>query len=322
MPPETRVLIASDREDSIRAILEPRFPDVPLRFAQDVETAKAIARDFAPTIVLASPGDPVPKDELIQLLDLKDVTWFSNCGAGVEHLGKWDTASKTVTNAAGVNAAYLAQYTISALITAHLKFPLYARQQRQKIWDRVEWKALHDSTLCVVGLGNVGRAVAAEAKHFGLTVKGTRGSPRPTDNVDHVYGPGDLHAALADADLVAVHAAHLPETTGLIDDAAFAAMKDGVILLNAARGPVVDAAALIRALDSGKVETAILDVTDPEPPPADDPVWSHERIILTPHMADSVSIWRENMVRAFADNLERWMKDEDLVNVVDPIRGY
>lgn len=319
---ETRLLIAADREESIRSILEPRFPNVPLCFIQDPETADDVARDFAPTVVLGSPGDPLAKKDLIHLLNLDTVTWFSNCGAGVEHLGKWDPAAKTVTNAAGVNAAYLAQYTISALITAHLKFPLYARQQRQKIWDRVEWKALHDSTLCIVGLGNVGRAVAAEAKHFGLTVKGTRGTARATDNVDHVFGPDDLHAALADADLVTVHAAHLPETTGLIDDDAFAAMKDGVILLNAARGPVVDTAALIRALDSGKVETAILDVTDPEPPPADDPVWSHERIVLTPHMADSVSIWRENMVRAFADNLERWLVGEPLVNVVDPIRGY
>jgi phosphoglycerate dehydrogenase-like enzyme len=322
MTRETRLLIASDREEAFRPLLEPRFPNVPMRFIADASQAAAVAADFAPTVVLGAPGEPVPKDELIHLLNHDTVEWFSNCGAGVEHLGKWDPAMKTVTNAAGVNAAYLAQYTISALITAHLKFPLYARQQRAKVWERVEWKALHDTTICIVGLGNVGRAVADQAKHFGMLVKGTRGTRRPTPNVDHVFGPDQLREALTDADLVSIHAAHLPETTGLIDDDAFAVMKDGVILLNAARGPVVDTSALIRALDAGKVETAILDVTDPEPPPPDDPVWSHERIILTPHMADSVSIWRENMVRAFADNLERWIAGEELVNVVDPARGY
>lgn len=322
MSDETRVLILTAIPDRLRPIFEPRFADIAIRFLDDPAAVESALDSFRPTVIFGYPGEPVPKARFPKLAACPSVRWISNAGAGVEHLGPWDPNTLTVTNASGVNARFLAQYTIMAHMAANIGLPRYARQQREKLWLRHEWKPFDGRRFCVVGLGNIGRAVAAHAKYFGMHVTGTRGTAQPTANVDEVFGADGLLDALSGADFVSVHAAQTPETTGMIDDAAFEAMADGAIFLNAARGPVTDEAALLRALDRGKVSTAILDVFGTEPLPPESPFWEREDVIITPHMADSVQDWEGNMARAFADNLERYLKGAPLTNIVDPAKGY
>lgn len=322
MPDDTRVLIVTAIPETLRPLFAERFPDLALRIVDDPADLDDVLAEFAPTVVFAYPGEPLPKTAFPKLAACPSVRWISNAGAGVEHLGPWDPAALTVTNASGVNARFLAQYTIMAHMAANIGLPRYARQQRQKLWQRHEWKPFDDRRFCVVGLGNIGRAVAAHAKYFGMYVTGTRGTARPTEHVDEVYGADGLLQALAGAEFVSVHAAQTPETEGLMNDAAFDAMADGAIFLNAARGPVTDEAALLRALDRGKVSTAILDVFGTEPLPPESPFWEREDVIVTPHMADSIQGWDLNMARAFADNLARHLNGEPLTNIVDPGRGY
>jgi phosphoglycerate dehydrogenase-like enzyme len=322
MADDTRVLILTAIPERLGPLFEDRFPDLPIRLVDDPAAVDRALSDFAPTVIFAYPGEPVPKTQFPKLAGCPSVRWISNAGAGVEHLGPWDPAALTVTNASGVNARFLAQYTIMAHMAANIGLPRYARQQREKVWQRHEWKPFDGRRFCVVGLGNIGRAVAAHAKYFGMYVTGTRGTAQPTEHVDEVYGADGLLDALDGAEFVSVHAAQTPETTGLMNDDAFDAMADGAIFLNAARGPVTDEAALLRALDRGKVSTAILDVFGTEPLPPDSPFWDREDVIITPHMADSVQDWEGNMARAFADNLERHLKGDPLTNIVDPSKGY
>jgi len=322
MTREARVLVVAKNSDTQMPIFEGRFDGIPIRFARSEAEVNEALQEFRPTVALCHHDGAMAKQGHLAVLNSPDLAWLSNGGAGVEHLGKWDPEAKIVTNASGVNARYLAEFTIAAHMAANVGLMHYQNQQRRHVWEQVFWTPFQDRRFCVVGLGNVGRAVAAEAKRLGMHVVGTRGTARPMDGIDEVFGPDGLHQALNGSDFVSVHAAQTPETTGLIDDAAFAAMPDGVIFLNAARGPVVDTAALIRALDSGKIGTAILDVFDKEPLQEDSPLWDYENVLITPHIADSVTIWEETITTAFADNLERWLAGEDLTNIVNPDLGY
>lgn len=322
MTSDHRVLVITSVPDQIGPHIIERFPDLAIHIEDDAEKVPAILDSFHPSVVFAIAGEPFPKNRFPELLGHPSVKWLSNGGAGVEHLGNWDPAVKTVTNAAGVNAPFLAQFTITAHMSANIGMPRYARQQRARLWERHEWPPLTDRKFCVVGLGSIGRLVAKHAKYFGMHTVGTRNTARPTDHVDTVYGSDDLLMALDGAAFVSVHCASTPETAGILDEAAFGAMADGVIFLNASRGAVVDEDALLRALDRGKIGTAILDVFQTEPLPRDNPLWDHENVIVTPHMADSISGWEVNLSRAFGDNLDRWIAGAPLESVVDPARGY
>ena len=322
MTREARVLVVAKNSDTQMQIFEGRFDGTPIRFARSETEVNAALEEFRPTVALCHHDGAMAKQGHLAVLNSPDLAWLSNGGAGVEHLGKWDPEAKIVTNASGVNARYLAEFSIAAHMAANVGLMRYQNQQRRHKWEQVYWTPFQDRRFCVVGLGNVGRAVAAEAKRLGMHVVGTRGTARPMEGIDEVFGPDGLHQALSDSDFVSVHAAQTPETTGLIDDAAFAAMPDGVIFLNAARGPVVDTAALIRALDSGKIGTAILDVFQTEPLPKDHPLWAYDNVIVTPHVADTVLDWEANMTRAFCDNLDRWLKGDPLESLVDPDKGY
>jgi D-2-hydroxyacid dehydrogenase (NADP+) len=127
---------------------------------------------------------------------------------------------------------------------------------------------------------------------------------------------------VADCDFVCVHAALTETSRHMVGDAVFRAMKPGVHFLNAARGPVVDEAALIQALEAGGIASATLDVFETEPLPETSPLWSFENVVVTPHIADLVDDWYRRMAVAFCDNLERALKGEVLSNIVDPARGY
>ena len=137
--------------------------------------------------------------------------------------------------------------------------------------------------------------------------------------VDELFGPGDLYAALGRADYVSLHVRANDETRHLIGAEALAAMKHGAVLINTARGLVVDESALVEALARGHLGGAYLDVFETEPLPGSSPLWDMENVLLTPHAGDNIHGWpRKFVVRLFADNLERWLAGEALVNVVRP----
>lgn len=319
---DTRLLIAFSEAESFLDLFQERFPELPLRLVHDDGDVDAALAEFHPTVAFATPYGNIGRQSLRRILNWPTVRWFSNGGAGVEHLLPWSMAKKRVTNAAGVNAAYLGEYTITAIQMANIGFPRYAACQRRREWRPQPWVSLAGRKLAVLGLGRVGREVARRGAELGMVVSGVRARPQPTPHVAEVFGPDDLAKAAADADVVSVHAAMTAETRGLVGAPVFAAMRPGGIFLNLARGPVVDEAALIAALECGQVGTAILDVFAEEPLPPEHPFWAMENVIITPHMADMVSDWQRRLAVAFCANLERWIAGGELENIVDPERGY
>ena len=228
----------------------------------------------------------------------------------------------TVTNAAGVAADMMAEYVLGGLLHFTLDVPGLEADRADRRWASRSLTPLAGRTLLVIGLGHTGRAVAARAKAFGMTVIGTRARPRPTDHVDEVFADSELSSLWQSADAIVVCAPLLSSTRGLLDDAAFAAMNDGVLLVDVSRGGLVDAAALMRALRAGKVSGAVLDVFETEPLPSQHPLWCMDNVLLSPHCSSVFDGWEVDSTRLFAENLSRFLADEPLNNVVDPARGY
>ncbi len=188
-----------------------------------------------------------------------------------------------------------ADLTMALLLAAARRLPeaqAQVREGRWRDWDPAGLLGLElrGAALAIVGAGRIGRAVRERAAAFGMSVE--------------LVGRGDdLHAALGRADVVSVHAPLTPETDGLMDRAAFAAMKRGAILVNTARGRLVDQLALAEALHSGHLRAAALDVTEPEPLPADDPLLSAPNLIVLPHIGSATGRARAAMGERAARNL-------------------
>ena len=249
--------------------------------------------------------------------------WIANGGAGTDHYGTWDTSKITVTNAAGVAADMMAEYIMGGFLHFTLDIPGLQRDRANTVWSATRMVVpLRGKTLVIVGLGHTGRALALKAKAFGMKVLGTRAHPQPTDNVDEVHGAGDLDGLLPRADFVAVCAPLVGSTHKLLGECEIAALKTGAVLADVSRGGVVDQTALLRALEIGQLAGAVLDVFEVEPLPQDNPLWQADNLILSPHCSSVYADWSRASFDLFLDNLDRWMEDAPLRNVVDPELGY
>jgi Phosphoglycerate dehydrogenase and related dehydrogenases len=191
----------------------------------------------------------------------------------------------------------------------------------RRAWDRTlvapKARPLEGSTLAIVGYGHIGRELARRARAFDMRVIAVARNPQPDPLLDQALPLASLHAALRQADFVAVCVALTPETTHLLDDAAFAACKPGALVVNVARGPVLDQPALVRALQSGHLGGAGVDVSDPEPLPPDDPLWDCPNLIVSPHFAGSGSPRSiARLAEGVADNLQRLIAGQPLQHVV------
>ena len=200
------------------------------------------------------------------------------------------------------------------------------RQQLERVWQRdtllSELEIIAGKTLCVVGLGSIGRRCAMLGKAHEMRVIGVRNHPQATPYVERVYGPGKIREALSQADVVMVVLPSTAHTRNLIGHREFAAMSKGVFFLNGGRGQTVDTDALVEALSNGTVKGAGLDVVDPEPLPSSHPLWEMPDVIITPHISCWFPRYQESATHIFLDNLRRYVKNEPLRFVVDRNRGY
>ena len=223
----------------------------------------------------------------------------------------------------GVGAPTMAQYAIAAMLHFSLGLPHFAREQRQRHWDLSgKVGSVEGRTLVILGLGKTGQATARLAKALGMRVLGVRANPAPTPDVDRVFAMGELHERAAGSRfpvrLPAADRGH-PRPDGC---AAFHRLKPGAVLIDVSRGGIMRQAALIEALQSGRLAGAALDVFETEPLPPDNPLWGMANVILTPHCSSVYDGWDRRSMDMFCDNLDRWRRGLPLENVVDPARGY
>jgi len=229
-----------------------------------------------------------------------------------------------VTNSR-IHAVQISEHLFGMLLVlAHRLHWAYARQLHRR-WDSPSLEeiwSLPGKTLCVLGLGTIGRRCAALGAAFGMRVVGLRRRPEPLDGVEHVFGPEQLDDALRQGQVIMNLLPGTEQTAAMIGPAQFEAMPDGCVFLNAGRGSTVDTDALVAALRSGKVAAAGLDVLDPEPLPEDHPLWRMPNVILTAHYAGAICDYFQQTERLFLDNLRRFLAAQPLVGLVDKSAGY
>src|SRR5439155_612029 len=213
-----------------------------------------------------------------------------------------------IARAPGVFGPWMAEYVIGWCAWITQRIETYREAQRQRRWlDHVLPDRLLGKTLTIVGLGDIGRAIARAARAFGMRVVGVSRSGRRVREAERVFKVGELARALADADFVVVLLPLTPETLGLIGADALAAMKPTAWLLNIARGAVVDEAALLEALEHRRIAGAILDVFATEPLPPHHRLWRTDNVVITPHIAGPST--PEEIAPVFNDNLARYHAD-------------
>ncbi len=267
-----------------------------------------------------------------QLAHAKKLKWIHSTAAGVAQLmyPELRDSGILVTNPSGIFSVPMAEHSMGLLIALVRNFPDSVRQQdrarwsQQELWDKPNHLTeLNGQLLLIVGFGSIGRELARRAKSFDMRIWGVSRSGRSdTSLAEKIVPATELREALPQADFVVVSAPETLETRHLIGAKEIALMKPTARLINVARGSLVDQAALLAALQSGKLAGAALDVTDPEPPTSEDPIWTAPNLFLTPHTsAISDRLWiRQSAL--LLELLERWFDGRELFNQVDLRRGY
>ncbi|MDB5947710.1 MAG: Phosphoglycerate dehydrogenase [Ramlibacter sp.] len=288
-----------------------------------------------PELLVAMPGAQgvvlydAPQTEARQVIDAlqapgQTVRWLHFLSAGREGFDAVGfPAGVAVTYAAGGAAPAVAEHAMALLLALGRRVPDVLSQQAQRKWDRVPpaskaW-SLEGKTMAIVGFGHIGQELARRARPFGARVVGLSRAGKADPLLDEARPLSQLHEVLAGADVVMVSIALTAQTRHLIDGAALAALKPGGYLVNVSRGGLVDQQALAGALTSGKLAGAGVDVTDPEPLPADDPLWACPNLILSPHFAGSGSpATLARLANGAAENARRLQAGEPLLHQVAP----
>jgi phosphoglycerate dehydrogenase-like enzyme len=308
-----------------------RFGRVPilaaLKAMDDVEVLEAETVDqlvsFIPKASVLAMTDPSAADgaRIAAALRAPDnkVAWIQALSAGFDGLMRHDLPpSLAITAQGGAVGPPVAEHAIGMLLGLSRGLFEIGIRSRAQDWDRVldpPIAALEGRTAAIIGFGNIGREVARRLRAFDMRIVAvSRGAPEDGLADDHMP-LSDLHAALAQADTVIVTIALADGTRHLFDTAAFAACKPGALLINVARGEIVDQAALKEALDSGRLGGAAIDVTTPEPLPADDPLWQAPRLIVSPHTAGAGSpLAAKRIAGLLTENLRRFGAGEALLH--------
>ena len=269
----------------------------------------------------------IPVDELLD--GAPSLKWIQNEGAGVDHLltGRLRTNDVVVTNTGGVHAVPIAEHVLGLIFAFARQFPDLGRAQAKHQWwrpARGKIFELQGQTLAVIGLGRIGLTLAQKAHGLGLRILGVRRNPKGElpSFVERVYPIDQINDALAQADHVAICLPLTPATHGLFDDTRFSQLRAGSYIYNIGRGGIIDQAALLRALESGRLAGAGLDVTSPEPLPAESPLWADPRIIITNHTSGDSSKNADRILEVVRDNIARSLRGDPLRNVVDKREGY
>jgi phosphoglycerate dehydrogenase-like enzyme len=234
-------------------------------------------------------------------------------------LGETDVV---VTTASGIYSGPLAEFVLMAMLQHAKELDHLRRDKAGKVWRQGAVGTLENKTLCVIGMGSIGRAIAERARPFGMRIVGVKRTVREDDeaweDADELYPTAELSSALGEADYVVATLPGTPETRRLLDAGAIAAIKQGAYFANVGRGSVVDEAALVEALESGRLSGAALDVFEVEPLPGESPLWELDNVIVSAHTTDVVpDLINTAQTDLFCENLRRYLAGEDLLNVLD-----
>jgi len=256
------------------------------------------------------------------------VRWVHSRAAGLDNLlfPELVESPAPLTNGSGVFSQPLGEFALGAILYFAKDFRRMIRNQEAGRWEQFDMPAIAGQTVGIVGYGDIGRAVATRVRAMGMRILAVKRHGPPLYNVDplvnQIYSPEHRRDMIALCDYIVMAAPLTPETRGMIGDPEFAVMKPEAVVINVGRGPVIDEAAMVRALSERRIKGAGLDVFDQEPLPAGHPFYRLDNVLLSPHCADHTPDWLELAMQFFIDQFGRFSKGEPLVNVVNKKLGY
>lgn len=259
----------------------------------------------------------------------KCVRWVHSLSAGVDGVLFPELIDSQVplTNARGVYKRALAEFAILGVLFHFKKLRRLIDSQRARRWDTFHVRRADGRVMGIVGYGEVGRECALLAKGLGMKIYAVRRHPERSANdsvLDRIFAQVQLQEMLAQIDVLVCAAPLTADSRHMIGARQFEAMKPTAIVINVGRGPVIDEVALVRALQSGQIAGASLDVFEQEPLPESSPLWNMDNVLISPHCTDRTEDpdWLESSVSAFVANFQRYLRGEALENVVDKNAGY
>ncbi len=253
------------------------------------------------------------------VLDTRSIGVLQTFNAGLDHPAYAKVAARGVRICnSSAQAVAISEYVVAEVL-AHFP-PIEQRRKLQAAseWQRTPFREIARTNWLILGFGPIGQRVAHLAKAFGATTTVVRRSPATSDTVDRAGTLADLPTYLPDADVIVIACPLNEQTRGMADERFFAAVKPGAVLVNIARGAIIDDAALTSALDSERLAAAVLDVFREEPLPSENPLWRHPKIRVTAHTSFSGSGTRARWDDLFVDNIQRFVRGEPLANEVAP----
>lgn len=273
-------------------------------------------------------GGHISKDDLKKAKNLK---WIQSSSAGIDNLLFEELLNSDIiiTTASGVHPKPIAEHVFALLLSWTRRINIALRGKFERKWNRdeIKWcEELTGKTMGIIGYGKIGQEIGRIAKSFGMKVIGVKRDINQKDDMvflpDELFSYKDLHEVLRRSDIIVLVLPLTSETKDLIGEEEFKVMKKDAIFINVGRGKTVKEDALVKALENGQIQCALLDVFYEEPLPEESPLWNLENVIITPHIAGMTPYYDDRLVEIFIHNLKNYPEVSRMLNVVDKSLGY
>jgi len=293
-----------------------RLPGRELRGFEDEADFAARVEEIEVLLALRPPRGHWARAERLKLIQIS--------GAGVDALLPAPDLPPEVlvANGRGISGSTMAEYALAWMLHFARRVPRNQEQQTRREWRLYASSMLEGATCGILGMGAIGEAVAARARAFGMRVLATQRTAKPSPHADELLGMDGTGRVLAESDHAVVILPLTGETRGLLDEAMLARLRPEAVLVNMARGGIVDETALARMLREGRLRGAVLDVFEEEPLPEASPLWDVPNLVVTPHVAGFRRDYLERVFEIFAENVLRLEAGRPLRNAIDRARGY
>jgi phosphoglycerate dehydrogenase-like enzyme len=318
------VLVLADPTEQRLAMLEGLPPETAIAVGNSPEAFVRAAPDATVIFNWSLQGDL--QREVFRMCP--NVEWVHSRSAGLDGLLFPELVESPVqlTNGRGIYSESLGEFVVAAILYFAKDLRRMIRNQAAGVWEPFDIVEIRGQTVGIVGYGDIGRTAATRARALGMRVLAVKRHGPLAQQADpvaeRIYGPEGLIEMISRSDYVVAAAPLTPETLGLIGEPELAAMKPDAVLINVGRGPVIQEAALVKALSEKRIKGAALDVFDTEPLPQGHPYYKLENVLLSPHCADHTPDWLDQAMRFFLAQFERFRKGERLENVVNKKLGY
>jgi len=318
----TNVLLLLDFPEDLRATyydgITRAFPHITVHPIQNVRAADPHLASMNVLITFA----PHLRERAEHVLgEAKQLKWIQALGTGVDNIADRKNLRSDVilTNIHGIHGAAISEAALMAMLNLSRHTPRYLRNQEHRGWDRAPCRLIEGKTVGIFGIGAIAQALAPRCKAMGMKVVGISSAKRAVAGFDEVYGRDELKTAVGRLDHLVVLTPYSKETHHIINADILAAMKPSAMLINLARGGVVDEAALVCALQSNAIAGAAIDVFTTEPLPKDHALWSVPNVMITPHVAAFYDDYVHAALKVINENMRRFLAG-DTANMINVVR--